>query len=63
MKESNMNIKRTIVYVIVAAITLVAVLGVWFAVSKVNNTINTANWETYIFPLGNFGSKPFGKYC
>ena len=57
--KNVLNFKKTSRVIIVAAIALLTVLSVWFTVNKVGNTINTANWETYIFPFDNFDKVSF----
>jgi beta-lactamase regulating signal transducer with metallopeptidase domain len=49
-----LNFKKPSRVIIVAAVALVAVLSVGFAVNRASETLNTSNWETYDFPVENY---------
>ena len=49
-----LNFKKTSRVIVVAAVALVAVLIIGFAVNRVSEIANTAGWETYDFPDENF---------
>ena len=52
--KNILNFKKTSRVIIVAAVVLVAVLSVGFAVDRVSYAINMEDWEIYDFPDKNF---------